>query len=155
QYASWNGGLKPLAETLIKNYPHGIGTPEMLKLEKRTGQKYDSEQVRQIRKELPEEFRKKFLLRGETLGAVCRVSMQAEHARRLEALYCDAIAQEDQSQAEADSRPKSYPVDDFVSLCTSAAHEQLENFLRDLCLDAAIKVKNAAPWYFAGIVDAL
>ncbi len=157
QWLSWKVGLKSFAATLIKNYPERIGTPAMVKLGKCAGKKYDAEQVREIRSQLPEEFRKNFLLRGETLGSVCRVSRQAETRRKNESLFGDSMATEEleRENKEAVSRPNSYPVEELISLCASAAHEHLENFLRDFCLNPAIKIKHAAPWYFAGIVDAL
>src|SRR6185437_12112893 len=61
----WGCGLKNLAAALLENYPEYFGTAAMVKLGKRSG-RYSAEQTRKIRQELPDRWRSKFILKGET-----------------------------------------------------------------------------------------
>lgn len=176
------GGIKALAAALPANYPEHFGTPEMVKLGKRSGN-YNAEQVRKIRGELPKFERQAFLLRGETLADVDRdaasdrrQSRQAAHSRGLlkasNALRdydssdseCDEIMrremaavdrEETEMEAAAEKNPNSYAVADFLSVCSHAAANDLEETIRHLCLDPACDPATFQPWYFAGFIAAL
>ena len=58
----------------------------------------------------------------------------------------------------AAKHPASYPASDFFERCREAAESNdggLEKYLRDLCLDPAIKLADGGPWYFVQLVAVL
>jgi hypothetical protein len=155
----WGCGLKALAAALPANYPEHFGTPEMVKLGKHSGN-YNAEQVRNIRRQLPDDFKKKFPLRGESASELSNLHSQAMHALRLQDLRDSGsedkwLAAQEEEKAAAAKHPNNYPADDFVSICRRAAASDLEESIQRLCLDPECSPSTFQPWYFAGLMDAL
>lgn len=154
------GAWHSLVGGLLANYPEKIGTPSMLKIGKRAGQKYNAAEVREIRRELPENIAYKFPLRGETDCDRDHFHRQSMEARRIDAFHEGYLQDWEQEmakeKAEAAKRPAAYAVNDFLAVCRKAndAHDW-ENELRRLCLDPAFKLQDSSPWHFAGMVEAL
>jgi hypothetical protein len=51
-------------------------------------------------------------------------------------------------------RPIGYSSKNFFELCQTGANDCLENYLREICLDPALKL-DSGPWYFSGLIVAL
>ncbi|HEX3857689.1 MAG TPA: ATP-binding protein [Verrucomicrobiae bacterium] len=139
-----DGGLAAVAVDLLKMYPHRLGTPSMVTFENRKSQKFNVDEVREIRMEMPRELRRQFPLRGETKSELYQISedrferlqRQADNSRRLcqmaeFALHRFAMidagrqveldAMDAQEREEAKKNPAAYPVAEFRDLCRQAA----------------------------------
>jgi hypothetical protein len=152
------GGLKALTVELIAKFADRIGTRQMLRIGKRTGT-YSADQLREVRKDLPDTLKRHFLMRGEALDyhwAICDV-------RKL-ITYEEMMSDEAESRlAESDKQPTSYPVADFINFFREVAEsgssmehtDSLEDHIRKLCLDPGIELATSAPWYFEELLPTL
>jgi len=175
-------GVAAVKADLLKNYLHRIGTAAMIRIGKRAGEHYDAAEVREIRGELPREFRQEFPLRGELCREESRSIhygrldlMRSEQAAKLEDAFLEAGSRLDVSKSELDRRdaamraeaekhPSSYPVSDFIDLCRDAAENStrreafccsLENGIAAMCLERKPDLTACAPWYFSELVNVL
>jgi hypothetical protein len=144
QYLSHQpGSLVAVAAGLLNNYSNRLGTRSMVAAGKKGGQKYDAEEMRKIRRELPTLLRRKFPLCGETnreIGTLAHYAqIEADRAR----LIWDNPAGEDselirecpkiierarEAAAEkaidlehAEKYPSSYSVEDLQCVCRRGA----------------------------------
>jgi histone H3/H4 len=136
QYLSHqDGGLAAFAKDLIAKYPDRIQTPAMAAIGMKPGKIYSAEQVQKIRRDLPSEDCSRFPLKGDPREAL------------LDALL-------DRCPAFEEKAPATYPASEFIELCLSKANHSLENYLREICLDPTLNLKDG-PWYFSGLIAAL
>lgn len=156
-----SGGFNAVAEKLVAHYGDQLGTEQMARIGKRAGQKYNADEVKKIRQELPRDLSHRFPLRGETgweLGELLTPTGRFEDltwSQRKLYVESDRAAQE---REDALKNPTSYPVDDFLALCRDAAlspnellnsrEKLLADELRDLCLDPDRQLHSDLPWYF-------
>ncbi len=168
-FMSWQpGGLKAVAEILVSRYGGNLGTKQMAKIGKRSGQNYTGEEVKEIRRDLPLALRSQFPLRGEiprdAFGETHRIRislrLNADPAEYLsdEAvnLNPEILRLEKQQRTEAEKHPVFYRVEDFLALCCEAAagdaleagNEPLDKVLRDLCFNPAVPLHSEQPWFF-------
>ena len=177
------GGLANVAAKLIKDFSHRLGTPAMVAIGKTQAQKYDADEVKKIRRELPPSLSEKFPLRGETRKEIAQEDryLQIEAQRARLALddgegncremndYREAIvrARESAERKALDAKcaqeyPASYPVQTFVEICRQAplgADDQpsispLERELSELCIDPEYGLITG-PWYFSDLIRAM
>jgi hypothetical protein len=142
QYLSHKaGGLAAVAKDLLAKYPDRIQTPAMVEIGTKPGRNYNADRVRKIRGDLPWEEAAQFPLKGDRFG----------DDYSAEALL-DVI--NDRHPAIDHDSPSSYPASKFVELCRSKADSELENHLREICLNPASRL-DAGPWYFPGLIDCL
>jgi hypothetical protein len=151
----------------------------MIKSGKDSAKHFNAEEVRKIRAELPREMRGRFPLKGETREDLlkvtdphaARLSRQAEATRSLQDLEGDGeIPLRRRASGKWDTlgekipsnHPVSYSAETFLTLCITEASrtdnagmKALERAMFDLCLDPAVKLDAAGPWFFAQMVDAL
>ena len=156
QYLSHQaGGLAAVTKDLIAKYADRIQTPAMTRLGMKPGKNFNADQVKAIREEMPLGFRERFLLTGEDgIWDVLLPSDRdfnnrvAESALRRAAL--DALSLEKKSKAF----PATYAVQVFIDLCRAEATSKLENYLREICVNPAIKLETG-PWYFSSLITTL
>jgi hypothetical protein len=151
------GGLKRFAAELCAQFAERVATPAMQRLGAKPGQVYNAKQVEQVRAELPG-GELDFLLQGETdLAALVSVPDEpsdpvARYAGEWKSDRKSALSSIEQAAA---TRPSSYEASQFVARCRTAAAENLERYLCDLCLDPALAVSDGSPWYFPKLVSTL
>ncbi|HMJ88990.1 MAG TPA: ATP-binding protein [Candidatus Acidoferrum sp.] len=144
QFISRERGLRKFAEELRAANPGELATRSMLEFGTRG--KYDAEQVRKVRREIPGAH-DRFLLRGE--------SNQGERAVKLRALAEESgrnTHANEQVDATVANRPDTYEASKFAAECERGASE-LETLLTELCLDPACAI--VSPWYFPNLITAL
>ncbi len=155
QYRSWQDGLPALAAQLLAIAGGRVGTRSMRELGAEPGRIYTADEVRRIRKELPVSEREHFLLRGEFSELEEREMDQLNDPGLIGYRDDEAAREITELTALSAARTDSYPAEDFVRLCLSAANVELPEYLKQLCCDPAVQMDTADPWYFAGLVDAL
>ncbi len=152
------GGLQLLCRQLVEAYPDRIQTPSMQRFKVARGRQVRAEWVKAIRDELPYADSESFLLRGEfsaatiaTLPAVPEGDSYLLEDRRIAEA---AIHRNEIADAEAATRPASYPGDVFLDCCRNAADSGLLDYLTRLCLDPSMPIVGG-PWYFPDLVSTL
>ena len=147
-FSHLEGGLKKLAGDLLEKFADRIGTPTMLKLGKTAAQNFSTDEMREIRLELPANLRRHFPLKGELKSEVRdlqtkydRLASQAERATALRAYAensCDEVeyyqdlitgALEEKKRLDrqqAAKHPASYPVAMLREFCLRAAVNGVE-----------------------------
>jgi hypothetical protein len=140
------GGLAAFAKDLIAIHADNLQTPVMAEIGMKPGKICNADQVRKIRKSLPKDEARWFLLKGETDGYKCGIISFEDFAKTEEV--------EDWRHRDSMGHPVSYPASEFLELFHRSARENLENELREICLDPSNKLENN-PWYFPGLVRAL
>jgi hypothetical protein len=150
------GGLRSVAEELLRLYPERNATAAMQKFGTKPGQMYSANLVKEIREEIPgrsEEFPLKGELtfwEQEALPSLNGDSYDCIHrAEKLEEAKSARIA----AREKAANRPVSYGAERFQNLCREAAAE-LPGFLERLCLDPAVSM-NCGPWWFPSLFETL
>ncbi len=146
------GGLAAVAKDLISSYPNRIQTAAMMETGSKLGKTYDAEQVKKIRSQLPIKLRNRFLLSGEH-----HISDTILDGEKLSDEICIMLADaglDGVSDKESDAHPSAYSSTAFLDLCRNAAAENLENYLREICLDPALNLE-CGPWYFPGLISTL
>lgn len=155
------GGLKALVTALLTSHSERIGTLAMSQISKRVSH-YTADHMREIRKGLPREVRRQFLLKGEAVNSAGGI-VPVRDALSIEALLTDEGEHRISKSAQL---PSCYPVLDLTNLCRQAAEsgmshncthqtEGLEDFLRRICLDPGTELAACAPWYFADLIPTL
>jgi hypothetical protein len=133
QYLSHkDGGLKALALDLISKYPDRIQTPAMAQIGMTPGKECSPEQVKTLRESLPGPS---FPLRGEIVS----YDFGGYHfcTKNCTGSFCDWNMRREE---EAEKTPTSYSADAFVKYVQEAAEADLENHLRDLCLNPELNL---------------
>jgi hypothetical protein len=170
QYLSHQpGGIAAVAAELIARFADRLGTATMAKSRKEV---YQSEDVKNIRLELPKLLRRRFPLHGETREIIARVCGQKSHQlpyslRKIMAEQSGVSLLEEVDPAAGEEGavyPATYPASAIIDLCREAAvngfddendTDNLEKELCRLCLDPGWNLTAAAPWYFADLVNVL
>jgi histone H3/H4 len=160
QYLSHqDGGMAAVAKDLIKKYAGQIQTPAMAAIGMTPGKICGADQVKAIREEMPLGFRDGFLLKGE--NDILEIMSASDRDYTDE--FSDAAISRAMRQSawgslsleqKADVHPANYPAAKFVELCHEQANSNLENYLREICLDPRLNLKTGA-WYFPGLIAAL
>lgn len=166
------GGLRRIARELMERNADRIGSPSMHRFGMKPGQVYSDEQVREVRKELPDASG--FPLRGEILDWDYLSGVGFRTVTRTE---CD-----EDTWKESQKHPVSYPAERFIEIC-SGREDGLVSFLMDFCVnprlvcedskadekerrryshklqiafpDQEVKTAAASLWWFRDIVGAL
>lgn len=137
------GGLKAIADVLLKKYSDRIGTPSMRKWGCCAGQIYDAEKVKRARLECNARL-SDFPLRDEI------------DANILDMIREDGGARMRTLRREAETHPLKYPAKAFLDLCRDELSETaLENLLREMCLNPAVQLNGNWPWWFAEFTTCL
>lgn len=136
-----DGGLKAVASELIQQNPQATSTPAMRRFGLNPSQRYNAEQVKAVREEIPDnrdtEFEHPlFPLRGEWNRDTDCHELNIRMAR------------------ESAKHPESYAAGDLLAYCRKAA-SKLPDHLQNLCLDPKLALSDSAPWYFTGLRSAL
>jgi hypothetical protein len=126
------GGIRAVADELLKRYPDRNATAAMQKFGVKERQVYSANQVREIRAEIP--------------GGDVEVSESD-----IDAMLGTDRAHE--AREEAAKRPASYEAARFNKLCQEAASE-LPTYLEQLCLDPSTGFESG-PWYFPNLIQTL
>ena len=149
QWLSWQpGGLAKVAKELVGKYASRIITQAMADAGLKSGKICNADLVRKIRVGFEAGD---FLLKGEArhyLHGICRAETLS---------FFD---EDDKRRAIEDAaiHPVSYDSSEFFTKCREAAlatENGVEKWLRDLCLNPAIKLSELAPWYFPTLVATL
>lgn len=174
QWQSQHESLACLADTLLAQFRHRLGTREMVRVQKDGGRKYGAEAIRMIRREMPGAIGCNFPLKGESqLDTIrleggfalqgARLSRQAAQRRYLDGL----TAEVEEQDGKTPKYPVNYPVESLIEACAKAASEpvhsspgsqvgtHLQEALARLCLDPTLKLEECVPWYFADLVNVL
>jgi len=142
-------GLTGVAADILAKYGHRLGTTSMVKADKKAGENYTAEEVREIRVEMPGRVEALYPLRGELaefdklsyqLGRMAAGYRLLEAQKRMqgyEASTSDSqgqsapeelrLAEAECEKIEADKRaalekfPDTYPVQAFLTHCREAA----------------------------------
>jgi len=166
QHMSHAMGLKALLAELKDRFGSRIGTPTMRKLG--ALKKYNADQVRAVRDELPIPERESFLLNGdrsflEVISKKERIELSAENESYIRAAEHDEarrsfmkVADWDDglgTKSEDEKRPDSYLACQFMELCQRYFEKDFEKDLVRFCNDPASSTKG--PWYFVEMADCL
>jgi histone H3/H4 len=147
QYLSHQaGGVAAVAKDLIARYVDRIQTAAMVEIGMKPGKNCNAAQVEKIREGFPRKAGRTFLLKGETydyLFGTC-------DAEEIGGMFSKSSAE----IATANQQPAFYPATSFIEFCRDAAAENLENYLREICLNPALNLESG-PWYFPGLIVAL
>lgn len=136
-----SGGLKKLSADLMEKYPDRLATPSMRNFGIKGDKVYSAKQVRAVRAEIVSS--NAFPLYGEIQETGIEKLLEPNAERDAE------------KRLESYRFPKSYPAKRFVAICSSAASEYLEQYLKELCIDPAKPVSDGSPWYFPALVSTL
>jgi hypothetical protein len=149
------GGLKKVARELLAAFPERNATVSMRQFGTKPGQSYTITQVKAVRSEMPYGD-EKFLLRGELSGieAITLPRVPEPHEDPLGNDRAEALTRHTEADERANCRPSSYQAELFCEACRTAAAE-LSNYLAELCLNPAIDLDKAGPWYFPSLVETL
>jgi hypothetical protein len=132
------GGLEKVAAELLAAFPERIGTASMHRFGMKPGQVYSAGQVKAIRREIGFDMDscQEWPLRGE------RIHYHVDWGSDLP------------NEVAEDNDPECYPAEQFTSRCQNAARG-LAGHLEEFCLNPALKMDNASPWYFPTLVESL
>jgi len=143
------GGLAAVAKDLIAKYPERLQTVEMLKIGMKAGKVCTTEQVKQIRDGFYcDNAIWAFRLRDDekTYDEVWDCDLSGNNTVPLEVRHCGIAAKKE--------APSTYPAEDFLKFCHTAAQGDLSDFLSVICLDPACG-ESPSPWYFPQFFTAL
>jgi hypothetical protein len=131
------GGIEKVATELLTMFPDRVGTASMHRFGMKPGQVYSASQVKAIRREIKADDNPEWSwpLRGD-------------EGYRVEDLL-DCANKDDRDKA-----PESYPAVEFTAACQEAARGLAEH-LEEFCLNPALKMDNAGPWYFPALIESL
>jgi DNA transposition AAA+ family ATPase len=133
------GSLERVAAELLTMFPERVGTASMHRFGMKPGQVYSANQVKAIRQEVKVQANSRpewdWPLRGDK-------SRMAE--------YLPDYGGRDVE----DKAPESYQAEEFTAACQAAARGLAEH-LEEFCLNPALKMDNASPWYFPALLDSL
>ena len=141
-----DGGLTGIAKDLLAKFPDRLQTPAMAQIGMKPGRICNADQVKKIREEMPSSFDSRFHLSGEVdfLYEISRPSFRDK----------GAALPKSRLEEKAASYPCSYPAQEFITVCHEEAANDLETYLRELCLDPALDL-SSGPWYFPGLPSSL
>jgi hypothetical protein len=149
------GGVPEIARDLISNPAGRLQTPAMGQIGMKPGKICNAAQVKLIRAEIPLAQRTNFLLKGEDGILDVRIAEDfKKHDLATDRAIADAAIRGGASESETNNHPTNYPAQAFVDFCHKEASAKLENYLRELCVNPAIKL-GAGPWYFPGLITSL
>jgi len=157
QYLSHQaGGVPALARELIGKFPDRLQTPAMVEIGMKPGKNCNAAQVKSVRGEIPHEFASRFPLKGEAdfLSVISHRPYRDDEAASDAALARAMSPAGFEIDEKSNSYPASYPARTFIDLCRAAAESELENYLRELCVNPAIRLASG-PWYFPGLIETL
>lgn len=121
----------------------------MARIGMKPGKICHGDQVKAIREEIPDAFAEQFPLRGE----IDFLSSIPCHTAR-ERAFATLMSENSELDAKAKTYPANYPAQNFIDLCRDEAVSKLENYLRELCVNPAVKLESG-PWYFPGMIATL
>lgn len=141
QQVSWrDGGLTQFASDFLKGHSHLFGTPCMHDFNLKAGHIYNASQIAQIRREWHSgepAAREMFPLKGERRRCDRRATATADF----------------HGSAVLPDHPESYPVRDFLELCTLSADELIQQLRLFLLNPSTDPVKGL--WNMPGLWSAL
>jgi hypothetical protein len=149
------GGLEKLASAVLSTFPEANATPSMRRFGTEPGQVYNVSQVKAVRAEIPD-GPDTFRLSREISDRTCigLPDIPSEREDPCGGLRQTALRRHREAAIEADQEPREYPAEAFSKVCQQAAG-QLPEYLAELCLNPAIKLDNASPWWFPTLVQDL
>lgn len=175
------GGLELVARELLANYPKHIGTPAMLACGKTNEQSYTPAELAAIARQFPKHCGKE-LLSEDGCGDESKIDLfhkrrELSHLResvelnegtpethRKIGLLINEIEKLKRLKTPA-ARPAARTAGELRQLCIEAGQGVLNlpktdefllsDALADFCLKPSRNFDFVAPWYFAGLVDAL
>src|ERR1044071_2531342 len=148
-----DGGLRSVATELTELYPERVATRLMRKYSAKAGQIYTAEQIELICEDAPELSRAMVAYLTQEEGREMFREMVLEREEESESPWKESHRKSNLSSravAEKDIKPEY-----LRALCKDAATSGLPTYLADLCLDPAVKLDEAGPWYFPTLIEAL
>ena len=145
-------GAHALAADLLKRFPDRLGTLSMHDFGIKPGQRYNSEQVRHVRRELrfaiPDGtgscgeqtyWKEKFPLREEIDGDEVP-SQRGGPSSSIADFYGETDSPRPPQRVVNPKAPTSYPAESFVEICREHVARALPEFLAQLCINPRLKV---------------
>ncbi len=157
-----DGGMERVADELRAMFPERIGTVSMQRIGQQPGQVYTASQVCDIWHEMRDGdgYRPRTAIKdafGRCPDSIAELS--SHYDPMLSEWYdeprCCSKKEFISGRIKAwDEPPECCPAKEFTECCQHAARG-LAKHLEEFCLNPAVKVQDASPWYFPTLIDSL
>jgi hypothetical protein len=154
QYLSHRpGGMAAVAKDLIAKYPERLQTQAMADAGARPGKLLDAEQVRKIRRQMPEDIAADLILKGE-IQCLDGTFVAAKPLDEKADSWMPERGNTPQEIADANQHPEDYPAEWISRICRHDRADDLEKYLCKICLDPAVDLADS-PWFFYNLTNTL